>query len=118
MRKTSGGLLKLREAQQNRRRVAIDKHLTSQVQADKLSQKAKQRAKINESLKVLLPAWREEMRSQVGVKCSRKQMLEALIPRAGDHRKVEHLVSAAQMLRKLSKVKGSTNRLGPSPLFF
>ena len=118
-----GGLLKLKELEHNRRRVAIDKHLTSQVPKQELSAKAAQRAKINQSLKILLPAWREEMRKKVGIECSRKQMLQALIPKAGETKKTEKLLSEAQKLTKVAQVDGLTiqslsrfSRFGLPPL--
>ena len=58
-----GSLLHWRAILQSRRRVAVDKHLSSQRLLDRAALKAEQRQKIKQSLKVLLPAWREKMRA-------------------------------------------------------
>jgi hypothetical protein len=91
-------LLQLRAIQQSRRRVAVDKHLSSQRPPDRAALKAKQWQKIKQGPKVLLPAWREKMRAEVGIKCSRKQLLEALLPKAGERGKAQSLSKEAEAL--------------------
>ena len=85
------------EVEQRRKR-AVDEFLSTQVKAGDKKKKEKQqaRAKIKDALRVLLPRWRKQMRVE-GLKFSRKQLLEALVPRAGEKGKRKTmLIKAAE----------------------
>ena len=88
--------VQLRAEVENRRKRAVDEFLSSQVKAasEKLKEKQKKRAKIKAALKVLLPSWRKKIRKET-VKFSRKQLLEALVPRAGEKGKPKKLLLKA-----------------------
>ena len=75
-----------------RRRTAIDQYLTKHKPSPETAVKKAARAKIKAAYKVLLPAWRAEMRE---LKVSRKQLLEHLVPAAGQKNKAQAIEAAA-----------------------
>ena len=88
--------LQLKAEVENRRKRAVDEFLSSQVKAasEKLKEKQKKRMKIKAALKVLLPTWRKKIRKET-VKFSRKQLLEALVPKAGERGKTKTVLLKA-----------------------
>ncbi len=54
----------------------------------------KKSKRADKRLSVLLPAWRKKMQAE-GLKYSRQQLLEALIPKAGEQGKKAALLSEA-----------------------
>ncbi len=84
-----------------RRNIEVDKFLTPAKKVEtkgKAKAKVIKRAKIKESLKILLPAWRAKARKD-GLKCSRKQLLEALVPGAGLKGKQQRILQDAKEAR-------------------
>jgi hypothetical protein len=55
--------------------------------------KKQNRQKIKSAYKVLLPKWREETRA---LKASRKELLEALVPTAGEKNKTKKLLQQVE----------------------
>ena len=101
------GLLYIMEKYYCDSKVEIDPRLTKQAsEQGKLDTKAKQRAKIKAALKIVLPnvraAWRKK-----GLKYSRQQLLESLVPAAGKKGVGKELVEAGKSLTesKASSIK-------------
>ena len=90
--------VQLKAEVENRRKRAVDEFLSSQVKGTEQKKKEKQikRMKIKAALKVLLPSWRRKMRKD-GLKFSRQQLLETLVPKAGVKGKAKQtLLKAAE----------------------
>ena len=94
--------VQLRDGVAQRRGNAIDKFLTAQTKAPASLKKKENRAKIKLAYRTLLPKWREEVRDS-GL--SRKQMLEALIPSAGDKNKSKKIVEAGEQAANDNAIK-------------
>ncbi len=78
----------------HRRAIEVDKFLSSQKPASR-SNKAVARAKIKHALRVVLPAWRKQVRLK-GKTFSRAQLLERLVPKAAVKAKAAKLVEEAK----------------------
>ena len=99
------GLMWILEQARAERKINIDPHLTSQRKpgqaSKKLIEKQHKRAKIHQALKIFLPEWRSQARAD-GLKYSRRQLLEALVPKAGEKAKAASLLSEAKKSSKKS----------------
>ena len=67
----------------------------------------KERQKIKEAYKVLLPKWRQEQR-ELGL--SRKQLLSVLIPVAGDRDKKRKVIEEGSKVAGMHKLLGNIAR--------
>ena len=85
--------VELKIAVVERRKRDIDKYLTSQAPRAESLVKKQNRQKIKSAYKVLLPKWREETRA---LKASRKELLEALVPTAGEKNKTKKLLQQVE----------------------
>ena len=88
--------VEIKSAAEDRRRGAIDEYLSTQKKAPESQAKKDNRAKIKQAYKELLPKWREDMRA---LEVSRKQLLEALIPIAGETNKRKRLLEEAAAVK-------------------
>ncbi len=107
------GLLYIVEKYYCDSKVEIDPNLTKQASVGKLDAQAKQRAEIKTALKTVLPAVRAGWK-KLGLKYSRQQLLESLVPAAGKKCVGKELAEAgnrsrnrrpAQQRRKLLRIR-------------
>ena len=89
-------MLRSRVLPRSWRKGAIDQYLSTQKKAPESQAKKDNRAKIEQAFKELLPKWREDMRA---LEVSRKQLLEALIPIAGETNKRKRLLEEAAAIK-------------------
>ena len=88
--------VELKAAVDTRRKEAIDQYLTTQAKKVESQSKKDSRAKIKAAFKELLPKWREDMRK---LELSRKQLLEILVPLAGETNKKKRILEEAAELK-------------------
>ena len=101
------GLLYIIEKYYCDNKVDIDPKLTRQgSDLSKAANKAKERAKIKTALKLVLPSVRSAWR-KMGLKYSRQQLLESMVPAAGKKGAAKEIIEAGKSLtdKRLSKVK-------------
>ena len=100
--------VEIKSAAENRRKEAIDEYLSTQKKGVESQQKKDNRAKIKLAYKELLPKWRAEMRS---LEVSRKQLLEALVPIAGESNKRQRLFEEAAATSKVFRTVQEKTRV-------
>ena len=101
------GLLYIIEKYYCENKVDIDPKLTRQgSDLSKADKTAKKRAKIKTALKMVLPSVRSAWR-KMGLKYSRQQLLESMVPAAGKKGAAKEIIEAGKLLtaKRLSKVK-------------
>jgi hypothetical protein len=89
----------------SRRIRAFDEHLSNQ--AVKNPGKNKERQKIKDAYKIVLPKWRQEQR-ELGL--SRKQLLSVLIPVTGDRDKKRKVIEEGSKVAGMHKLLGNIAR--------